>query len=75
MAIDAVKAYAELGPENDTVVYVGEGRGGANANDALFDYFESSNWAILQVLPVKPQPGGKGYEKLYVLRKIKVGSI
>ena len=34
MAISAVKAYAELGPENDTVVYVGEGRGGANANDA-----------------------------------------
>jgi len=72
MAVESVKAYAELGSENDTVVYVGEGRGGANASEDLFDYFESGDWAIMQVLPVKPQPGGKGYEKLYILQKIKV---
>ena len=70
MAIETVKTFAELGPENDTVVFVGEGRGGANANNELFDYFESGDWAILQVLPVKPQPGGKGYEKLYILQRI-----
>jgi hypothetical protein len=70
MAIETVNLYAELGDENDTVVFVGEGRGGANANDELFDYFESGDWAILQVLPVKPQPGGKGYEKLYILERI-----
>jgi hypothetical protein len=69
MAMETVKTYAELGPENDTVVFVGEGRGGANANNELFDYFESGDWAILRVLPVKPQPGGKGYEKLYILQR------
>ena len=72
MAVDTVKDYAELGAENDTVVYVGEGRGGANANDELFDYFQSGEWAVVQVLPVKPQPGGKGYEKLYILQKLEV---
>lgn len=72
MAIDAVKTFAELGVENDTVVYVGEGRGGANANEALFDYFENGDWAIMNVLPVNSQPGGKGYEKLYILQRLKV---
>ena len=72
MAVETVKAYANLGPENDTVVYVGEGRGGANADNALFDYLESGNWAILQVLPVQTPPGGKGYEKLYILQRLQV---
>jgi hypothetical protein len=72
MAVETVKAYVDLGPENDTVVYVGEGRGGANANDALFDYLESGDWAVMQVLPVKSPPGGKGYAKLYILKRLKV---
>jgi hypothetical protein len=71
MAVETVKAYANLGPENDTVVYVGEGRGGANANDALFDYLENGDWVIMQVLPVRSPPGGKGYEKLYILKRLK----
>jgi hypothetical protein len=72
MAVDTVKAYANLGPENDTVVYVGEGRGGANANNDLFDYLESGDWAVIEVLPVKSPPGGKGYEKLHILQRLKV---
>lgn len=67
MAEEAIRAYGEL-EGNDTVVYVGEGRGGANANDGFFDYIESGEWVLLQILPVKPF-GDKGYEKLYVLQK------
>lgn len=75
MAGETVKAYANLGPENDTVVYVGEGRGGANADNALFDYLENGNWAILRVLPVQSPPGGKGYEKLYVFQRVQVSTV
>lgn len=74
MALDAVKAYVDLGPENDTVVFVGEGRGGANAEASLFDYFESGDWVLTHVLPVQPPPGGKGYEKMFILRRSKVHS-
>ena len=69
MALNCIKAYTEMGPENDTVIYVGEGRGGSTANDALFDYLESGTWFLLDVLDVNTQPGGKGYEKMYVLKR------
>ncbi|KAL3790470.1 hypothetical protein HJC23_012026 [Cyclotella cryptica] len=39
MAIETVQAYVNAHEENDTVVYVGEGRGGANGNNELFRYF------------------------------------
>ena len=40
MAVETVQAYVDVdASRNDTVVYVGEGRGGANANDDFFDYF------------------------------------
>ena len=68
MALDTIKAYVEMGPENDTVVYVGEGRGGSTANDALFDYLENGDWALLDVKDVQTQPGGKGYEKLFIFK-------
>ena len=82
---------------NDIVIYVGEGRGGANANDEFFDYFlgtsntatttttttttptttdnndESSinsSWVLEKVMTVKSCPGGKGYEKLFILRRV-----
>ena len=73
MAIESVKAYVDIYPEgNDTVVYVGEGRGGANANDSFFSYFCSDgSWAIEKILDVEPSPGGKGYEKCFILRRIK----
>lgn len=49
MAIETVREYLDTscahygGVQNDTVVYVGEGRGGANADDAFFDFFLSCN--------------------------------
>ena len=53
---------------NDTVVFVGEGRGGANANDDLFNLFENGEWTLMKVAQVKPL-GSKGYEKLYILKR------
>lgn len=87
MALETVEAYlnASLGYsgsyKNDTVIYVGEGRGGANANGAFFDYFlggdEGSNglkggqrqWVLDKVMDVQNCPGDKGYEKLFVFRR------
>jgi len=68
MALDCVKAYTEMGPENDTVVYVGEGRGGSTADKDFFDYMESGRWILLDILEVETQPGGKGFEKLYIFQ-------
>ena len=69
MALETIQAYVSMGPENDTVVYVGEGRGGSTANDDLFDYLEDNGWILLEVMKVQSQPGGKGYEKMYILRR------
>ena len=86
MAVEAVRAYLDAscghygGVQNDTVVYVGEGRGGANANDEFFDLFLSCEkeddgdqrqecWVIEKVMDVIASPGGKGYEKLFVFRR------
>ena len=104
MAVETAQAYVNATPENDTIVYVGEGLGGANANNEFFEQFlgmdsnksketttdESSNmsvvnnqnnnakkessgknqWAVLNVMDIHPSPGGKGYEKLFVLKKV-----
>lgn len=85
MAVETVEAYANANSKNDTVVFVGEGRGGANANDELFDYLlgidgeskEETNttikkqWALMKVMDVRPSPGGKGYEKLFVFQRVR----
>ena len=55
---------------NDTVVYVGEGRGGANADDTFFDYLEAGGWILNQTMEVGTAPGGKGCEKLFVFKWI-----
>jgi hypothetical protein len=68
MALDVIKNYVSV-PENDMIIYVGEGRGGANGNDSLFDFFESGDWILLKVMDVLTPPGDKGYEKLYVLQR------
>jgi hypothetical protein len=86
MALETVLAYLNASPrysgscKNDTVVYVGEGRGGANANEAFFDYFlgcnapsedtEKHEWVVEKVMSVLPCPGGKGYEKMFVFRRV-----
>jgi hypothetical protein len=69
MATEVVQHYVDAAPENDTIIFVGEGRGGANAGDSLFDYFESGNWILLTVMDVQKPPGDKGYEKLYILQR------
>lgn len=85
MALETVLSYLAASPgysgscKNDTVVYVGEGRGGANADEAFFDYFiscnqarkdtEKSQWVLEKVMHVLECPGGKGYEKMFVFRR------
>jgi hypothetical protein len=69
MAMNIVSEYVDAAPENDTVIFVGEGRGGANGDDALFDFFECGDWVLLQVMDVQKPPGDKGYEKLYILQR------
>ena len=85
MALETVMAYLNASPrysgscKNDTVVYVGEGRGGANADEAFFDYFlgcntscedtEKHEWVLEKVMGVLTCPGEKGYEKMFVLRR------
>jgi hypothetical protein len=70
MALKAASAYVEVSPTfNDTIVYVGEGRGGANADDAFFDLVESGDWVLVKVMPVQSF-GDKGFEKLYVLKRL-----
>lgn len=69
MALDAAQQYASASEEmNDTVIYVGEGRGGANANDDFFDYLESGGWTLMNMMKVKSL-GSKGYEHLYILKR------
>lgn len=55
---------------NDTVIYVGEGRDGANADHSFFSMLEDESWILLHVMDLPPSVGYKGYEKLYVFKKI-----
>jgi hypothetical protein len=75
MAYNAASAYVDVSPVfNDTIVYVGEGRGGANADDAFFDLLESGDWVLVKVMPVQSF-GDKGFEKLYVLKRVAKGVV
>ena len=77
MALETVKAYIESSDQNDTVVYVGEGKEGANADEEFFNYFlgkssddsKKAEWILLKVMEVKRSPGGKGYEKMFVFQR------
>ncbi|CAJ1966839.1 unnamed protein product [Cylindrotheca closterium] len=71
MALSIVQEYVNVGPENDTIIYIGEGRGGANGSEVFFDYLESGAWVLSKVLNVKSPPGNKGYEKVYILQRRK----
>jgi hypothetical protein len=74
MAFHAASTYVDVSPVfNDTIVYVGEGRGGANADDAFFDLVESGDWVLVKVMPVQSF-GDKGFEKLYVLKRVASGT-
>lgn len=70
LALSAVQAYDAVA--GHTIVYVGEGRGGANADAAFFDYLEdpARAWYLDRVMDVASF-GSKGHEKMFVLRKKK----
>lgn len=87
MALETVKAYVDIYPKgNDTIIYCGEGIGGANANKEFFEYFlncEDTNvgetrdeehkyrWYVLEIMDLFPAYGGKGYEKMFVLKRVR----
>jgi hypothetical protein len=74
MAYEAVQAYDEVHSQSTNtntvsapaIVYVGEGKGGVNANAAFFDYLRDHGWYVHTVLPVHSF-GTKGKEQLYLL--------
>ena len=73
--LEALKAYVDAtagtsDAVNDKLVYVGEGRLGANCNDEFFDYLLTGGWKVERIMDVKASPGGKGFERLYVLTKV-----
>lgn len=77
-ALHCIKAYSKH-IENDLLVFVGEGIGGANANVEFFEYLRQVDengyaWVVLEVIPVSQmkEAGNKGYEKVFILQKIKV---
>jgi len=63
MPLNCVKSY-----RGKTVVFVGEGRGGAHGTDNFFDELEK-NWEIVKVMEVEPFP--ECYEKCFILTRKK----
>lgn len=61
MALRCVRAH-----RGETLLYVGEARGGYNADAAFFDELES-RWRVKRVVELRPFPGG--HERMYVLRR------
>ena len=53
MALETLLKYKSMGPECDTFVYVGEGRGGCNANSRLFDELEGEEWELREVMALR----------------------
>mmetsp|Transcript_60379 Transcript_60379/g.103976 ORF Transcript_60379/g.103976 Transcript_60379/m.103976 type:complete len:310 (+) Transcript_60379:71-1000(+) len=67
MAADCLKHF-----QGDTLVFVGEARGGVNASEAFFDALDKGNskgWCLVHAEDVSPFPGG--HERLYVFRQRK----
>jgi hypothetical protein len=74
MAVQSLVAYSESSDRNDMLIYVGEGRGGANGNDAFFDELDSvdaegnSKWVLQETCKLSPF-GQKGFERLFVFKR------
>ena len=64
MAAEALDTYVATGGE--VLVYVGEGRGGANADADFFDAL-AAEWSVVGHAPVVPFRGG--LERMVVLRR------
>ena len=63
MAINALNSY-----KGNRLLYVGESRGGINANEAFFDALEKG-WDVEKVVEVEPFPDG--FEVLWVMKRRK----
>lgn len=82
MALETLRAYTSRSPQNDTLIYVGEGRGGANADDEFFNLLEgcesgaekvtqsSMVWVLHYVMDLAPFGRGKGFERMFVFKRI-----
>ena len=70
LAVDALRTYTAVDPiRNDIVVYVGEGRGGATANNAFFETLAANGtWYVTHILPGVPC-GTKGHDQVFVFQK------
>lgn len=69
MALNCIQKYTHQSKENNLLIYVGEGRGGCNANEAFFDELENNNrWILLDSCPQEKPFGGrsKGLERLFI---------
>lgn len=77
MAIKTLRNYAKLvdqkGDFDAVFIYVGEGRGGANADAAFFDELECarSGWTLESTCELAPF-GNKGFERLFIFRRKRV---
>lgn len=65
MGVKTLKYY-----RGDTLVYIGEGRGGRCANDAFFDYIDV-HYTVVMEIPIKSHYDMKDF--MWVLKKVKVG--
>ncbi|CAM9759726.1 unnamed protein product [Ectocarpus sp. 6 AP-2014] len=61
MALRCLQEY-----RGDTLAYVGEGRGGANASDEFFDGLDAE-WDVENILDLDPFP--QCFERLFLLRR------
>lgn len=64
-----MELWSAQSPLNKTLVYVGEGRGGANADDGLFDLLEGEGWRVVKFCDIGVK-GGKGYEKAFFMERV-----
>eukprot|EP00945_MAST-04E_sp_MAST-4E-sp1_P004125 g4125.t1 len=61
LALDALKRY-----KGDTLIYVGEGRGGVNGGESFFDRLELE-WEVSKSVKLNPFPSN--FERLFVLKR------
>ncbi|GMI03946.1 hypothetical protein TrRE_jg9697 [Triparma retinervis] len=71
-AKETVEMWVKQSPLNRVLVYVGEGRNGANGCEGLFDLLEGGGWRVLRVEDVGGK-GGKGYEKAFFMERVDKG--
>lgn len=70
LAVDALRAYQALGAVNDTLVYVGEGRGGSTATPAFWEELAArGEWMLCQILPAL-SCGTKADDKVFIFRRV-----